>query len=85
MQADTPAPDDFTPSHYRILVVDDEVALLPLMQQILGHAGFQVETAPDAYAGLELLGPPPTLGRCHRVSPIAGSTQKSPGAFIPVQ
>lgn len=55
MAADTPAPSDFNPADYRILVVDDDAGGLTLMQIILGRAGYQVEIAHDGPEGLALL------------------------------
>jgi len=55
MPSDIPTPADFNPSDYRILVVDDDSALLDLMKLILGRTGFQVETALNPPPALELL------------------------------
>ena len=39
----------------RILVVDDEEANLEFLQELLQHAGYEVATAADGLAGLQLL------------------------------
>ena len=42
----------------RILVVDDEIVIRALLTDILTEEGFAVETAPNAFAALELLKDP---------------------------
>ena len=45
----------FTPSDYRILVVDDDLDILSLMQVTLTHDGYRVEVAERGAAGFALL------------------------------
>jgi DNA-binding NtrC family response regulator len=40
----------------RVLVIDDEVAILTTMKRILQNAGYDVQTAASAHEGLELFG-----------------------------
>lgn len=39
---------------HRILVIDNDVALLELLRDFLSFSGFYVRTAPDGLSGLEL-------------------------------
>ena len=55
MPSDTPTPADFSPSDYRILVVDDDPSSPTLKKMILGRAGYQVELAHDGLKGLAML------------------------------
>jgi signal transduction histidine kinase len=42
-------------SHYKILIIDDEKIILDLTSIILRNRGFQVFTAPDPFAGFDII------------------------------
>lgn len=49
-------PDSRAPGAGRILIVDDEDALLRVLSRVLGNAGYDVVTAADGQRAIELLG-----------------------------